>query len=278
MSVVYFHSPSWTAELRGSERAWLGSLVTNVALGLLKPSQHHEQLLPLVNSGHYAAHPDQGGPGWLTSWANTYSTAFSVSWDDRTPLIQYEGNRIAPFTLALNTAHVVGSDQLKLAARLHGQCEIHAWVDGPNRAWLADIMQAGVDSGIYRRGFWVEGVGETRMWSDQGWDAVIEMLRARDDEPVVTSYSVRDSFPTSAIGDWTPASPDDHDAWYGLDAAEQWRISMAGLRAASGHLELRPDDWGSYHFGHGLTVLDLIAPDSEDRLAKAFGPQEVSES
>jgi transposase len=34
MSRVYFHSPSGTAEILGSERAWLGSLVSDLSIGL----------------------------------------------------------------------------------------------------------------------------------------------------------------------------------------------------------------------------------------------------
>lgn len=299
MSRVYFHSPSRTAELRGSERAWLGGLVTDMALGLLdlqNPSRI-DRLRSLIHPDHYMAKRDTHSPGWANDWAAGYSTAFSVGWSESTPLIQYEGQPVESFTLALNTALALGNDAVKLAARLHGSCEIHAWVDGPNRAWLADIMQAGIDAGIYRRGFsrQVSGDSDETVWSDQGWDDVIALLRERDDEPVVTSYSVCEGFPNSAVGDWMPPWPDGvardwrelteeqraarserSDEWYALDDAEQWRVSMAGLRASNEGLEMKPDNWASFRFGPALSVLDLFAADSDDRLSAALAPEKVA--
>lgn len=299
MSRVYFHSPSRTAELRGSERAWLGGLATDIALGLLdlrNPSRI-DRLRPLIHPGHYMAKHDTTSPGWANSWAASYATAFSVGWSESAPLIQHKREPIDSFTLALNTALTLGNDAVKLAARLHGSCEIHAWVDGPNRAWLADIMQAGIDTGVYRRGFSqrVSSDSDETVWSDQGWDDVIALLRERDDEPVVTSYSVCDGFPDSSVGDWMPPWPEGvprdwrelteeqqaarserSDEWYALADAEQWRISMAGLRASEEGLEMKPDNWDSFRFGHRLSVLDLFATDSDDRLNTALSPETVA--
>lgn len=299
MSRIYFHSPSRTTELRGSERAWLGGLATDMALGLLdlqSPSRI-DRLRQLIHPGHYMAKRDTASPGWVNDWAASYSTAFSVGWSESAPLIQYEGQPIESFTLALNTALTLGNDAVKLAARLHGSCEIHAWVDGSNRAWLADVMEAGVDAGIYRRGFpqKISGDSEETVWSDQGWGDVIALMRERDDEPVVTSYSVCDGFPDSSVGDWMPPWPEGvvrdwrelseeqqnarsqrSDEWYDLDAAEQWRISMAGLRASEEGLEMKPDNWGRFRFGHRLSVLDLFAADSEERLRTGLGIESVA--
>ncbi|WP_326804933.1 hypothetical protein OIE49_29555 [Streptomyces sp. NBC_01788] len=306
MSRVYFHSPTRTAELRGSERAWLGGLVRDIAVGVLdlNDSARVDRLRPLIHPGHYMANLPTTGIGWLTRWASSYTTAFAVGWDHGTPLIQYQGQTIDPFSLALNTAAVLGSDQVKLAARLHGQCELHAWVDGPNRSWLADIMQAGLDNGTYRRGIQYaaepdHGHPEPE-WVSQGWEDVIALLRERDDEPVVTSFSVCDGFPNSSIGDWMPPWPEGRarswdaltdeqkqarsersDAWHDLEPAEQWRIAMDGLRASSDGLEIKPDNWHTFRFTHNLTVLDLLANDWEDRvqrtLAKANEPEEAAE-
>jgi hypothetical protein len=294
MSRVYFHSPSGEAQLRGSERAWLSGLVTDLANGLLdvRGLNRAERLRELIHPDHHMAH-HSAKPEEFLRWASSYETSFSVGWSDRTPLIQYAGKPIDSFMLALNTALTVGNDAIKLAARLHGSCEIHAWVDGPNRAWLADIMQAGLDASIYRRGFWFKdgpGEGAARKWSDQGWGDVITLLRSRNDEPVVTSYSVCDSFPDSSIGDWMPPWPegvprdwreltedqqsarsDRSDAWYDLDDTEQWRISMEGLRTSEEGLEMKPGNWDQFRFGHSLSVLDLFAADSDERLRAALG-------
>lgn len=269
MSRVYFHSPTRDAELRGSERAWMCGLVEDLALGVLRldDATRFDRLLSLVAPNHYVAkHADRQGPGM--PMATAYRLAFFHDDTWTTPLMQHRGRRIDTFSLTLNTAMLLGNEQVRLAARLHGQCELHAWVDGPNRAWLADVMQAGVDSGIYRRRLPYHGLNgpELGRWSEQGWDDVIALLRERDDEPVVTSFSVTDQFPNEG--------PDGQygDDWYALGAAEQWRIGMEWLRQAPGNLELGPGQEG-YRFEHNLTILDLFASDWEERLDRALTPE-----
>lgn len=272
MSRVYFHSPSGTAELRGSERAWLGALVTDVAVGVLdlQNTSRIDRLKQLIAPDNYMSRQDTTGQGWMLTWARDYETAFKVGM--REGLMSWKGTHLSTFSMQLNTACVLGNDQLKLAARIHGQCEIHAWVDGPNRAWLAGIMQAGVDAGIYRKGLTYSMSGE---WQSQGWEDVIALLRSRDDQPVVMSYSVCDGFPSQYVGDWMArraddVDEDDHsDAWYDLPSEEQWARSMAALRASSDGLEIKPDDWGSFRFTHELSVLDLYADDWQERLDAA---------
>jgi hypothetical protein len=39
---------------------------------------------------------------------------------------------------------------VRFLARLHGQCEVHGWVAGKNRAWLADIIETGRETAILR--------------------------------------------------------------------------------------------------------------------------------
>lgn len=273
MSRVYFHSPSDTAELLGSERAWLGGLVSDLATGMLHLHYDNDALRALLPPGHHIR--QRTGSDWADSYALYFRTGDSE-------LVRYRGKSLSTFSLALNTATAVGNDQMKLAARIHGQCELHAWVDGPNRAWLADIMQAGLDSGVYRKGYWYEpAAGGERLWQSMGWESVIGLLRTRDDEPVVMSYSVCDGFPSAYVGDWMSRRPEDtdqdehSDAWYELDSAEQWRISMAVLRASGDGLEIRPDDWATFRFTHELSVLDLRAPDWEQRVQRALGLESV---
>jgi hypothetical protein len=296
VSRVYFRSPSGCAELHGSERARLGGIANDIAIGALHLDDHHiiERLQQLIPDGHFMTRQHPRGPDWALTWADSFRTALLVNFG-QTPLIAYRGQEVDAFDLVLNSALALGNDAVRLGVRIHGQCEIHGWVDGSNRAWLADIMQAGLDAGIYRHGFWREplpGSTAPRQWLSQGWDEVIEFLRAQDDEPVVMSYSVTDGFPNEMVGDWMPPWPADvpkklgwdglseeqqterqtrADAWWELDDAEQWRISMAGLRQHGGGRELRPGNWQEFRFGHRLSVLDLVAQDWEDRLARALG-------
>lgn len=290
MSRVYFHSPSAETVIAGSERAWLAHLCDRLTAGLLDLENNRDRLLSLVPEDHTVArHVREGG---AMPWHTAYGLYFRTANPYDGPLIRFEGHPVDPFTLTLNTALTVGNDQIKLAARLHGQCELHAWVDGTNRAWLADIIQAGLDSRLYRATLPYVARGTTTVRQvDQGWGNVIDLLRSRDDEPVVTSFSVTEQFPNPTVGDWLPPWPDNvpythegwhlftpaerqereerGDAWHELPAAEKWRISMAGLRQGPGNLELTPDGWHDYSFGHGLSVLDLLAPDYDDHIRAA---------
>lgn len=289
MSRVYFTSPSGTAELKGSERAWLGSLVNDLATGALSLSTHGnaDQVLRFVDPAHYLyLDPDDPKrPGWQAPWAHSYETAFRVG-GGSAPLVQYQGRGLSTFTLALNTALVLGNDPVKLGARIHAQCELNCWVDGPNRAWLAGIIDHGLEIGVYRRGLADD---------PQGWEDVAAFLRTRDDEPVVLYDSIgSEGFPSAYLGDWMPAWPEGvpetnegwdmltdaqrqerderADAWYDLTDAEQWAIALPALRAKTCHgLEIRPDNWRRFRFGHGLSVLDLVAHDAEERVAARLG-------
>ena len=297
MSRVYFHSRHGQAELHGSERAYLGGLCNDIAIGLfhLDGSFYLDRIKELITPGHYmTATPNMNHARWVQQMG----TALRVG-DE--PVLSWKGQPIGSWELILNTAAAVGNDQIKLAARLHGQCEIHAYVEGPHRAWLADIMQTGLDCGIYRH----QHPGNPEF--SQGWAEVIALLRSRDDEPVVTSYSVCDQFPNSngwvappLPADWVPSwatseeglaewaeveedskASERHEAereqWWDLSDDERWSIALTELRANVGGLELTPDNWAGFRFYHQLTVFDLHAPDYAARLDAALLPAEVSD-
>lgn len=290
MSRLYFHTPSGTAELLGSERAHLGGMCTDITLGVLDLRNNSDRLVDLVNDREFPRPGQYDYAGW-SRWRSSLEVSMSVGF--REPLV-WRGHAISSFSLALNTACVAGSDAVKLAARLHGQCELHAWVDGPNRAWLADVMQHGRDAGVFR--------------DDAGWEEVITLLRSRDDEPAVTSYSVCSSFPNRTIAGWEPPPMPDEwapdwaaddkgsdewgemtadareeyyyetacDQWGELPDDVRWAQGMAGLRASRDGLELRPDNWQAFRFRHNLSVFDLLAADRDVRLAAVFETSEVS--
>lgn len=252
MSTMYFHSPSGDAEVRGTERHYFNWLCNRTLLAILDLGRDTESrphpLRHAFPAGHYTARCR--GQEWAAS-AETAIVAGSIADGDSLTI----GDRRSSFgTAALNTMLAIGGDQLKLAARLHGQCEIHAFVEGPNRAWLAKIIESGLRRGIFR--------------ANSGWEAVVELLRSSSDEPVVTSYSVCDQFPNSGVAIqasvWSPPETTDEDdgddAWYDLSVSEQWRLAMDALRIQnqSGYrIELKPDDWEDYRFGDGVTAFDI---------------------
>lgn len=340
MSRIYFHSPSGTADLRGSERGWLRHLAQGHAdaawdLGGPDDFEHAARILamvPEVPEGEFGSnylhrylreateqerinkaayegwrpgqplrHPTSHGPQHrLTAALRTRLHGDGVALD-------VAGVRLHSRNIGLNTALAAGSDPIRLAAKIDGWCESHAWVNGPDRAWLADVIGEGLRAGMFRRGFWYsnEPDGPKDQWSDQGWEQVQELLRARDDEPVVMSYSVGDSFPNRDIAGWEPTidpnwlpdwadgdgfnewsemtatEQDDcrrgcaEDQWYELPAAERWEMAMAGLRQRRPWARLAPDTLSEVAFGIPVTVYDLLAPDRDERVRAAADLAEV---
>lgn len=217
MSRVYFHAESEEAELRGSERAHMGVLCNDLLMAGIGPVFDSERsphwLRKLLPANSYLAQTRAG--------AALYEHSLRAFMGVDGHLV-VEGKTLDAWSMALNTALALGDEPLRLCARLHGQCEIHAWVDGPNRAWLADVIEKGRSRNLFRR--------------EQGWEDVVALLRKSDKGEVVTSYSVCDSFPG-------------HE--------RTWSDGIAELRGGSKNgLEIRPDE-RSFYFGEGVSALHL---------------------
>lgn len=126
---------------------------------------------------------------------------------------------------------------LRLLARLHGQCEIHCYVEGVDRAWFADriydALHVVVRTHDDREDMELLRVGHScDQGQDIGWLKLMDWLRSRDDEPVVCSYSVTDQFPR-----WDE----------GADDTMTWPKAMDWLRTQGG-LRMSPEDWDSFYF------------------------------
>lgn len=276
MSRIYFHSPSGTAEVSGRERAWFGSLTDKIGLSLV--DGHFLQNLTEWMQLDLYGRALTGMPN--AEMVSTAHLAFRLG-GSRRPALTWRGQPIDTWTLGLNAVMTLGSRPIRLAARLHGACEIHTWVDGPNRAWLADLIDEGAASGIMRPHPDMDNAETT------GWGAVAAFLRRTDTEPVVTSYSVCDSFPAPHASTYMPPWPEGvpeewdalteeqqrerealQDAWYDLPGDEQWRTGMEWLRAQGGGLEMKPDGFDDFGFGSGFSWLDLMGGETAF-LAKA---------
>lgn len=263
MSYIQFQDQHGSATLRGVERFRLLSLVQDSTAALLRGQRPAElatrlhDLLPDDHELRFASAPRgrQTGP-----WLQAYSAAARSIFND--PLVRYRGHQLAQMTMQLNTAMAVGTEPVRLAARLHGQCEINCWVDGPHRTWLADVVEGGLEDGSFRAGL--------------GWESIADLLRQRDDQPVVTSFSDHFptfwSVPTTQVG--APDAEDDEliQTWESLPAEERWRLALQELqvRTADAELDIRPA-WTSYRYGHTLSFHDLIAEDHQERFDRALG-------
>ena len=218
MSAIYFHSQSADkVRVSGRERANAGQIVDGIALGVLRPDdcwwQDRDRLLASMD------------PPLPWEWAPARGVALYLrTSDERLSFRLDDGSRARAWDVRLNTAMRLGSRPVRLMTRLHGQCEVHAWVAGQNRAWLAEIVDEGLRDGVMRTGM--------------GWDKVATLLRTRDDEPVVTSYSVCDQFPNNG---------------------EPWETAMPALAASGGGLEIKPDDFDTFYFGAGVSAMDLLS-------------------
>lgn len=244
MSRIYFHSlTDGDSEVSGAERHWMGGLVSDIGWAMLQFEGKDDPILQLIDPSCYIR----------SNIYDTYDSArfkemvgiwFSVGMSDS--FFNVDGHKISMWDIALNTVLAIGGDPLKLVARLHGQCEMHCYVEGPNRNWLAKIIERGLESGVFRNSLKGQSLG---------WESVIKHLKKRNNEPIVCSYSVCDQFPSRHIAGWEDDC--DGDAWYELSESKQWKLAMAKLRKVP-LLELKPSNFDKYVFEYdGLTAMSL---------------------
>lgn len=261
MSRIYFHSPSGEAELRGSERAYASCLIADLFrsclfLDKVSSDDHVRSYLALL--GHPTSLVTQA------NWSLYDQARVMVTSASGENALILDGERVGVFDLHCNTALVVGSDPIKLLARLTGACELHTWVDGPNRAWLAGIIHRGISDGIYRSQYRSPG----QPTSSSGWNDVYNFLLSSAVEPVVTSYSVCDAFPNLSAareGGWTGTQ----SQWYKLEPQERWNLGITGIRESD--LEMSPDNWDDFRFSSGKTAFDVNRCAQDHRLSTSTG-------
>ena len=243
MSRIYFTSENEETEVGGRERAHFGNMISNIGAFPLVPLctryiGYPPKIIDLLPEDCYVR--DMYNNDNTIDLDKIYGVWFRGAWSNYDVLI-VNNKKYNCFGISLDTAMAIGSDPIKLATRIHGQCEVHAYIEGVNRDWIASIIEQGQDINVYR---------------DEGWEPTINMLRSDDTSPVVLSYSVCDHFPNQLV-----ANRDDEVAWYGLTSHEQWELSMNELREQNNGLEIRPDYWDNYRFASGVnsfTILDMV--------------------
>ncbi len=230
MSRVTFATATADAELRGSEQAWLGSLCTNLTLGILNPRWNYDLLAKLMIDPGNTRDP---------YWAANFETRWSVSMGRFKPGIN-------PFLISLDTATMLGSPQMALAAWIHGQSEVHGFVEEEHRIWLADLIDDGRKQGIFR--------------DKQGWEGVQQLLRSQEHPgPVVMSYSVTETFPSPR--EVLDNAPEDvGEAFYDLPPGERWSAGLDWLRTMANVGPITPENLSTRRYGT-LTALDLLLQD-----------------
>lgn len=229
MSILFHSINGDVAKIAGSERFYMMNLIPEILVSVLKTttSRPNEILGPVTNRGY-----------WDKDWKNM-ETALKVPMSDLKFII--EGQEIDPINIALNTALAVGGDPLKLLARIHGQCEMNCFVRGENRKWLADIIQRGRSTNLFRSG--------------KGWELVADLLLQEFANPIVLSYSICMEFPSRDAADWEDDC--DGDEWYDLPTAKQWELAFEKISSPELQLELSPDSWNDYKF-IGCSAFDIL--------------------
>lgn len=224
MSHIRFDNGEKHVLLRGMERHWMAQVINNVAMSALgifdQPERPHwtRRTLP---AGHYVLNSEYG------RYEDDYKMWLRVGHEAmRHPVT---GARMDTFAVLLNTAWKLGSTPVRLMARLHGQCEVHACVAPQDGHEVAAIIGEGRRIGLFRAGM--------------GWEAVADFLRTSADEgrTVVTSYSVTETFP----------------GWDGdKDEPKDWISALAALDTLNA---ITINGWADYRFGDGSTIMSLEA-------------------
>jgi len=253
MSRIFFHAEQETVAVLGSERAYLAALADHVATGVFELAQP-DQLAALVPERHWMREVPTTGFGSHPLYRERFRAFLRTAHEERFA----DGELV--WDVVLNTALRLGGDALKLAVRIHAQCELHAWVEAEHCAWLAGIVEEARAVGVCR---------DTIRGHDTGWKDVGRLL-CSEPGPVVTSYSVCESFPNASIAAWEPerdkfggVSDEAWDAWYDLPEAERWELGLTGLREQERPPRLDPDTWDHYYFAGGRTAFDLLALNAE---------------
>ncbi|WP_047891750.1 hypothetical protein [Micromonospora sp. RV43] len=318
MSVLYFTSPSAESTLAGPERHWLGTLAAgpamaawnlNVGVDSIAQCAKILAMIPEVPDGEHGANYlhrnlreaqadrarfDEQAKHWRpgTPMAFRYDTTSllrlvdglrfrlgTVSSHETT--FHVAGENVNAGNVLLNTALAAGADPIRLAAKLYGWH--HIVIPGEHRAWVADIIDAGLSGAGYRSGM--------------RWDDIAAMLRANDTEPVVTSHSTGNAFPSAYLAGMYPSMPDGVDeddwaaydqlpeevrrareaavtaadeAWEKLDGWEQFWKALTGLLDRRPWCQLTPDTLAGVMFGPAITAYDLLAQDRDERVRAAI--------
>lgn len=242
MSSIYFHSSdNDDVCVSGSERAHFGIFCSDVTFVVLGRDAEEWREPSILRN----AFPD--GHRILTSHSFEDALRIYLSGDSDPMIIEDESIPIFPFVL--NTAFSLGSDYVKLCARIHGQCEIHAYVEPANMTWLSDIIKRGREEKFYR--------------DNMGWEKVVQLLETGSNEPIVMSYSVCEQFPNAHVANFEypilGTGELDYDAWYDLPYLDRWEMAIRALRELNSGLELKPDNWNDFYFGNGMSASKLLA-------------------
>jgi hypothetical protein len=162
------------------------------------------------------------------------------------PFLVLDGRRLLFFATVLNTVVSLGSDALTLAARLHGQCELHCYVEYEDFYWFADMLRKSIP--IFR-------AQHKQATNQLEWlEHEMRQIHRKKGLPVVFSYSVTNPWPNALDCNVSDG------AWAKMDRDRRWSLGTEALRShPEKRLRIGPDEWDGYQFDYGLSAFDLLA-------------------
>lgn len=232
MSKVYFHSLSEESFIKGIERHYAAYILSHLALAILLPERLFDDASWLKIRG--ALRPE---PTYARSEADIRMALRTHPHE--LSFVLPDGSTHSAFGVLLNTCVDLGNESLCLLARVHGQSEIHAYVEGNDRSWFADV----IERGLSRRHLLRPG---------HGWENVMAHARRRSDEPIVMSYSITAGFPNAAMCEMDAKSFGD------LPSSERLALCMGKLRDTFG-LRISPGTLTTQGFGMGINAFQILA-------------------
>lgn len=168
------------------------------------------------------------------------------------------------FDVHVNTVIAEHSDPVALAVRLAAQSGCNAWIDGTDRLWLADLIDAGRNTPYPAEVADHADLRRHPLFADEpsvngsydGWQNVAAMLRAGTGTVVLES-SATGGFPSRV---WAAEEGQDRDWfrrwWNDATPGQRWDASERGLRAETAEscplLQIRPDTL--HHPGFGFAA------------------------
>lgn len=295
MSRIYFHfDDEDSVEILGPERAHFGIMSEDFAKGILGLAPGYgygsnliEKLAPFINPNH----PLTDIPPRTAEWDRTLSTALNLFGRDE--VFAWKGHAFPAIDLVANTVLAVGSDPMRLGVKINLLCEVHGYVMGYHRGWLADLIEEGYEEGLYRKGYWradnkhamdelagIDITQEAMVFKSMGWPELITKLREGRSGPVVMSFSVTEGFPNENAAGWMPPWPkgvepiwdalseeqqtarkERQEGWLSLPHHRHWDLAVKGLKARRTPIE--PKNLRTRRFGYGISLLDLLNHDIE---------------
>jgi len=296
VSRIYFSFDDGDSmEILGPERAHFGITMEEFAKGMLGlvPSYGYgtsliDRLDPFINPDH----PLANTPPRTAEWDRLLSTSLNSFVRGR-EVFAWKGRPLSSVDLTANTVLAAGSDPLRLAVKIHLLCEVHGYVMGYHRGWLADLIEEGYEEGLYRKGFrradpehamdeliGKEVAPEHMIVQSMGWPELVAKLREGRSGPVVMSYSVTEGFPNSSVANWLPPWPkgvekdwnalsedqqkerhDRQEEWLNLPYHRHWDLAVKGLKGRQPPIE--PKNLRTLRFGHEISLIDLLNGDIE---------------